>query len=99
MFCHPGFKESLLSALSRLVTPGMDGDKGEVHVNLAVYRVGNGHRETHHGLRSAVSSKDNKHITISFAFFFPPHGRNLNICFPHSYYGNSVAIQYMQIRP
>lgn len=66
------------------MTPGMGGDKGEVHVSLAVYRLGNGHRETHRGLRSAVSSKDYKHITISFAFFFfPPHGRNLNICFRH----------------
>lgn len=55
------------------MTPGMGGDKGEVHVSLAVYRLGNGHRETHRGLRSAVSSEDYKHITISFAFFFFPH--------------------------
>lgn len=54
------------------MTPGMGGDKGEVHVSLAVYRLGNGHRETHRGLRSAVSSEDYKHITISFAFFFSP---------------------------
>lgn len=37
-FCHPGFKESLLSALSRLVTLGVGGEKGEGPVSLAVHK-------------------------------------------------------------
>lgn len=37
-FCHPCFKESSLPVLKRLVTLGLGGEKGNVHVSVAVYR-------------------------------------------------------------
>lgn len=37
-FCHPCFKESSLPVLKRLVTLGLGGEKGKVHVSVAVYR-------------------------------------------------------------
>lgn len=59
MFCHPSFKESLLSA-QRLVTLGLGGERREVCVSFDQYTEWTWSPETHHLPVMAVYSKASK---------------------------------------